>query len=192
MIRASRSPAPPRYTITQADLNAGSVTNTAKASAGGIDSNEDKATVEAIQNKALSLDKTASPTAADAVGDVISYSYVVTNIGNVRLAGPVTVADDKATVTCPALEHGRERRLVPRSGRVGHLRGLVHDHAGRPERRLGDEHRQGERGRHQLTGGQGDRDGHAAAGSAGSADAAGPAGSAGTAGTARRRSTSRS
>ena len=34
------------YTITQADLNAGSVTNTAKASADGIDSNEDKATVD--------------------------------------------------------------------------------------------------------------------------------------------------
>ena len=44
-IRASRSPARASYAITQADLNNGSVTNTAKASAGGIDSNEDKATV---------------------------------------------------------------------------------------------------------------------------------------------------
>ena len=33
---------------------------------------------------------------------MISYSYAVTNTGNVTLAGPVTVADDKATVTCPA------------------------------------------------------------------------------------------
>ena len=91
------------YSITQADLNNGSVTNTAKASAGGIDSNEDKATVIAVQRPSLVLDKTASPTSADAVGDVISYAYLVRNNGNIRLAGPVTVADDKATVSCPAL-----------------------------------------------------------------------------------------
>ena len=33
---------------------------------------------------------------------MISYSYEVTNTGNVTLAGPVTVTDDKATVTCPS------------------------------------------------------------------------------------------
>jgi len=38
-----------------------------------------------------------------AAGDVIKYKYLVTNIGNVSLAGPVTVADDKTTVACPAL-----------------------------------------------------------------------------------------
>ncbi len=91
------------YAITQADLNNGSVTNTAKASAGGTDSNEDSETVTAVQSPSLVLDKTASPISADAVGDVISYTYLVSNNGNVRLAGPVTVADDKATVSCPAL-----------------------------------------------------------------------------------------
>ena len=91
------------YTITQADLNNGSVTNVAKASADGIDSNEDKATVDAVQQKTLSLDKSASPGTYDSVGDVVSYSYLVKNTGNVRLAGPVTVADDKATVSCPNL-----------------------------------------------------------------------------------------
>ena len=91
------------YAITQADLNNGSVTNTAKASAGGTDSNEDSETVTAVQSPSLLLDKTASPISADAVGDVISYTYLVSNNGNVRLAGPVTVADDKATVSCPAL-----------------------------------------------------------------------------------------
>ena len=91
------------YAITQADLNAGSVTNVAKATAGGVDSNEDTETVTAVQSKTLSLAKSASPSTYDAVGDSISYSYLVTNTGNVRLAGPVTVADDKATVSCPAL-----------------------------------------------------------------------------------------
>ena len=46
---------------------------------------------------------------------MISYSYLVTNTGNVQLAGPVTVTDDKATVTCPALTRSATRRL-PRSG----------------------------------------------------------------------------
>ena len=90
------------YTITQADLDSGSVKNTAKASANGTNSNEDDETVTAVQSRALSLVKTASPTTYDSVGDLISYSYLVTNTGNVSLAGPVTVADDKATVTCPA------------------------------------------------------------------------------------------
>ena len=50
----------------------------------------------------LTLVKTASPTTYDSVGDVISYSYLLTNNGNVTLVAPFTVTDDKATVTCPA------------------------------------------------------------------------------------------
>jgi large repetitive protein len=90
------------YTITQADLNSGSVTNTATAHANGTDSNQDHQTVTAIQGPALSIVKTASPLTYSAVGAVISYSYLVKNTGNVTLAGPVTVTDNKATVTCPA------------------------------------------------------------------------------------------
>jgi uncharacterized repeat protein (TIGR01451 family) len=89
------------YSITQADLNSGSVTNTAKAHAGGTDSNTDHATVTAQQNPALTLAKSATPSTYDHVGQAISYTYLVTNSGNVRLAGPVTVSDDKATVSCP-------------------------------------------------------------------------------------------
>ena len=90
------------YTITQADLDAGSVTNTATATNGTVTSNEDSETVTAVQNAALTLVKTATPGTYSAVGDVISYSYMVTNSGNVTLAGPFTVSDNKATVTCPA------------------------------------------------------------------------------------------
>ena len=90
------------YSITQADLNAGSITNKATASAGGTQSNEDTQTVTAVQSPALKLTKTASPKTYSAVGDSISYSYLVENTGNVKLANPVTIADDKLTVTCPS------------------------------------------------------------------------------------------
>jgi hypothetical protein len=54
------------------------------------------------QNAGLTLVKTATPSTYDSVGDVIGYSYLVTNSGNVSLAGPVTVTDDKATdEACP-------------------------------------------------------------------------------------------
>ena len=109
------------YTITQADLDSGSVKNTAKATANGIESNPDDETVTAVQTKSVSLVKTASPSTYSAVGDVISYSYAVKNTGNVTLAGPVTVADDKATVTCPAGGLRLARRSPARR---------VHDHAG--------------------------------------------------------------
>ena len=62
------------YTITQADLNSGSVTNVAKASAGGIDSNEDTETVTAVQTKALTLDKSATEsTYSRSVTDLVRY-----------------------------------------------------------------------------------------------------------------------
>ncbi len=52
---------------------------------------------------ALTLVKTATPQIFAKAGDVIQYSYVLTNSGNVPLAGPFTVADDKATdEACPA------------------------------------------------------------------------------------------
>ena len=51
-------------------------------------SNQATATVTADQNPALTLAKTATPTTYDAVGRVITYSYMLTNSGNVTLGGP--------------------------------------------------------------------------------------------------------
>ncbi|HEY5728408.1 MAG TPA: CARDB domain-containing protein, partial [Anaerolineales bacterium] len=51
----------------------------------------------------LTLDKTSAQSTFNTSGDTLNYSYLVTNSGSVPLLGPVTVADDKATVTCPAV-----------------------------------------------------------------------------------------
>jgi uncharacterized repeat protein (TIGR01451 family) len=81
----------------------GSVLNTATAS--GTYS----ATVYTDQSSALyattdlTFSKSATQTYFTAVGNVLNYSYLVTNSGFATLQGPVTVADNKTTVTCPAL-----------------------------------------------------------------------------------------
>jgi uncharacterized repeat protein (TIGR01451 family) len=95
------------YSITQADLDTGSVTNLATASGSyngnPVNSNQDDETVNAVVNRALTLVKTATPDTYDAVGDVISYSYLVTNSGNVTLYQPFTIDDDTSTdESCPA------------------------------------------------------------------------------------------
>jgi LPXTG-site transpeptidase (sortase) family protein len=53
--------------------------------------------------KSLSLDKTADKSTYSAENEVITYSYLVTNSGGYPLLGPVTVTDDKVTVTCLAV-----------------------------------------------------------------------------------------
>jgi len=94
-------------TVTQTDLDAGFVTNTASASDGTIESDIVEETVTADQLPALSLVKASTNTGFAAVGDILSYTYTVTNIGNVTITDPVTVSDDRiTTVNCPALPAG--------------------------------------------------------------------------------------
>jgi uncharacterized repeat protein (TIGR01451 family) len=50
---------------------------------------------------ALTLVKTPTPATFAHLGDVISYTYVLSNTGNVPLSGPFTVIDNRVTVTCP-------------------------------------------------------------------------------------------
>ena len=100
------------YVTTQADVNAGTVTNTATAhglppgSVTPFNSPPSSATVTAVQEPAISVLKSASPSSYSAAGQTISYTFAVTNIGNDTLTD-VGVTDTDlpglSAITCPDL-----------------------------------------------------------------------------------------
>src|SRR5206468_4082981 len=59
-------------------------------------------TIFATQSPSLSISKTSTDTTYTTAGQTLHYSYKLTNNGNVTLAGPYTVTDDKASTSCPA------------------------------------------------------------------------------------------
>ena len=93
------------YTITQADLDKGSVTSLTTANVNGINSNPVSTTVAMAPSTVLKLTKTANPVVYDHVGQIITYSYVITNSGAATL-GPaqftVTDAGIGAPINCGA------------------------------------------------------------------------------------------
>lgn len=116
-----------RYTLTQADLDAGGIRNTATVTGtpptgapvtdvtdNGNDTDgntvDDPTVLTVPAAPAMTLDKrlaTGSGPAFDAVGDVLTFEFRLTNSGNVTLPGPFTVADPLittagGTITCPA------------------------------------------------------------------------------------------
>jgi LPXTG-site transpeptidase (sortase) family protein len=94
------------YTVLQADLDAGNVTNTATASADGTNSNQDSATATGTQTASFTLTKVADVSSVDEVGDVINYTITLTNTGNVALTG-VTITDTRlASLSCTPTQPG--------------------------------------------------------------------------------------
>jgi uncharacterized repeat protein (TIGR01451 family) len=88
------------YTINQDDVNAGIVTNTATATgtppSGPNISDNDSATVEGPkQSPDITLVKTADPQVYTKAGEVITYTFTVTNTGNVTLTD--IIIDDPLT-----------------------------------------------------------------------------------------------
>ena len=101
------------YTTTQADLDHGSVSDQATATATpptgpNLSNSTGVVTVTAAQNGALTLNKTALPGTVDSVGDVIDYTFEVTNAGNVTLRTLSIVETDftgsgsLSSITCPS------------------------------------------------------------------------------------------
>ncbi len=100
------------YEIKQSDVDAGSVTNVVTVDAtttqGTALSETDQVILSGpVQAPALALVKTATAGADfSAIDDEITYSYSVTNDGNITLTEPITIADDRVSVTCPSLPVG--------------------------------------------------------------------------------------
>jgi uncharacterized repeat protein (TIGR01451 family)/gliding motility-associated-like protein len=97
---------PTSYTVTQSDIDAGKVDNTASAAVGAVNVSASES-VTATQSPALSITKTATESSFDAVGDVLNYTIVVTNTGNVTLDN-VSVSDPLTglNVSIPSLAPG--------------------------------------------------------------------------------------
>src|SRR5262249_8562811 len=89
------------HTITQPDLDAGTITNSASATNGTITSNTDTATVTAAQTPTLTVKK-SSATASLSAPQTVTYSYLVTNTGNVTATG-ISLSDDNDDndMSCP-------------------------------------------------------------------------------------------
>ena len=95
------------YAVTQEDIDAGRIDNSATASSDGVESEPATATILAQQNPSMILDKTAEAVAAvDYVtGAVVNYTYVTTNTGNLTITEPITVTDNlipASDITCEA------------------------------------------------------------------------------------------
>src|SRR5918996_3952839 len=91
------------YTVTQADLDDpdGELNNTATADSDQTGPETDSHAIPLNQNPALTIDKSSTTTSITAAGQVVPYTFVVTNTGNVTLTG-ITVTDPKVgPVSCP-------------------------------------------------------------------------------------------
>ena len=93
------------YTITQADVDAGEVSNKATATATDADTKTVTRETTVDGTKALALGKSSTASGFAAVGDSIPYSYTVTNSGTGTLSGTLEIEDDKipSGITCPTV-----------------------------------------------------------------------------------------
>jgi uncharacterized repeat protein (TIGR01451 family) len=126
------------YIIKVADVERGWFTNTATVTAtmgNEVFTDSDDETVTSDDMPSLSVTKTADPKTYNSVGDVITYTIVVENTGNVTLTN-IAVADPKTglEVTIASLA----------ARRFGHLYRNLHHYTCRSEQRQRSEHGNGE------------------------------------------------
>ena len=106
------------HTVTATDLDSGAVINVASVSGTAPDgtklvpTSSNPVTVPAIASPGLTIVKSASETSFTAIGDVLHYSLIVTNIGNVTMRS-IAVTDPKAAgLVCPASKLGAGTSMI--------------------------------------------------------------------------------
>ena len=102
------------YTVNQADIDSngegdGLIENKATVRCDQLGPKSGEATVQIIQDPALNIDKSASPTNYSAVDQIITYTYNITNIGNMNVTAPISVTDNKTGTI-----NVNEKSLIPR------------------------------------------------------------------------------
>ena len=101
-----------QHTVTLAEMNAGgNVSNTVTASSNEAPNATDTLDIPITQTPTMTVYKSSTFTSVTAAGQVVPYSYLVTNTGNITLTG-ISLIDDNidGSVSCPAAS------LPPTSG----------------------------------------------------------------------------
>ncbi|MCH7410845.1 gliding motility-associated C-terminal domain-containing protein, partial [Belliella sp. DSM 111904] len=90
------------YTVTQSDIDNGSILNVATVSTESPDGenpgDEDEVEVDVDQESGITLEKTADKSVVSAAGEEVVYTLTVTNTGNTTLSN-VVIADAMLSVT---------------------------------------------------------------------------------------------
>ena len=120
------------YTVTQADVDNGSIVDTAMTtgtapSGDTVTANSNQVTVVVTQSPSLSIVKSADPMLVTTVGQIVTYTFTVANTGNVTLTG-VGVTDVPT-----AAGRRRHRRLPEPLEPRGHLLRRDHDARAGPD-----------------------------------------------------------
>ena len=91
------------HVVTQAEMDApsGTLVNTVTVKSSAPDAT-DSNTIPVAKDPKLTVDKTSTTTSITAAGQVVPYSFLVTNTGNVTVTG-ITLTDPKVpTIACDA------------------------------------------------------------------------------------------
>lgn len=105
------------HTVTQTDIDLGSINYVSMATINGINSNQVMVTISTQLPQLLSLSTTANPTTYEQAGNQIVFTYVITNIGSTDLGPDQFSITDNLISTAP-FNCGNIDTLLPPAGTV--------------------------------------------------------------------------